>query len=201
MVVWPKTRQSHGGGARRPACEARANNHRRSRGNLSLVFGSTAEYVRSWLHLLGAAAYGGASMQLCIELLAWHSCRLLAACSTRRYDDAARTRAKHAARCDPRVTRRHKQRRGVHGRTVRLATAAECSAAAKTWQKREWTFAGFSAHTYRLSSAPRCVLCTLRQLSPVAVYSCAVSRSCRGSSLTPLTCSQFKQKHLSLIHI
>ena len=28
----------------------------------------------------------------CIELLAWHGCRLLAACSTRRYDDSPRAR-------------------------------------------------------------------------------------------------------------
>ena len=177
MILWPKTRQSHGGGARRSGCEARAKYHRRSRGTCRsclLEVGRVCALLAALA--LGAAGYGGASMQLCFELLAWHGCRLLAACSTRRYD-AARTRAKHAARCDPRVTRRHKhmhkQRRGVHGCTVRLATAAECSAAAKTWQKREWTFAGFSAHTYRLSSAPRCVLYTA--VACCGVQLCGVS--------------------------
>ena len=140
---------------------------------------STAEYVRSWLHLLGAAAYGGASMH---ELRRSCMARLSSACGVqyttlRRL--AACTRAQHAARCEIRSRCGTNSDVECTGALCDLAGDPEYSAAAKKWQKREWTFAGLSAHTYRLSSASRCVL----SRSCVCIHnrSCRMSRTCRGS--------------------
>ena len=109
----------------------------------------------------------------CIELLAWHGCRLLAAWSARRYDDSPRARghSTHHAAISGHDAAQYSDVECT-GAPCDLAGAAECSAAVKRWQKREWTFAGFSAHTYRLFSVSRCVLyaagsCRLSQCTAV----------------------------------
>ena len=120
----------------------------------------SSKYARSWLHCstLRPTVMHPCS---CIELLAWHGCRLLAAWSARRYDDSPRTRGHSTHHAIAGHDAAQYSDVECTGAPCDLAGADECSAAAKTWQKREWTFAGFSALTYRLSSASRCVYCTL----------------------------------------
>ena len=136
----------------------------------------SSKYARSWLHLLHAAAYGDASMQLhrttCMARLS-SACGV--ECTTLRRL-AARTRAQHASRCDLRSRCGTVQRRGVHGRTVRFGWCCRVlSGGQKVAKTRVDVCRVFSSHVQTL----QCVsLCTVRcrQLSPVAVYSCAVSR-------------------------
>ena len=130
--------------------------------------------------LLDAAAYGDAPMQLhrttCMARLS-SACGV--ECTTLRRL-AAHTRAQHTS-CDRRSRCGTVQRCGVHGRTVRLGRCCRVLSGGQNVAKTRVDICRvFSSHVQTL----QCVsLCTVhcRQLSPVAVYSCAVSRSCCGS--------------------
>ena len=156
----------------------------------------SAEYVRSWLHLRSA-----------LRATVVHPCSCAlnylrgtaAVCLRRAVHDATTPRARGQST-------QHAAIRESRGGTN---SDVECTGAPCDWpllpsaQRRPKSgknesgrLPGFQL-TRTDSPVRLAVYCTLRQLSPVAVYSCAVSRSCRGSSLTPLTCSQFQQKHRS----
>ena len=139
--------------------------------------------MRSWLHLLGAAAYGGASMQLhrtpCMA-------RLSSACGVqyttlRRLAARTRGHSTHHAAISGHDAAQYSDVECT-GAPCDLAGAAECvlSGGQNVAKTRVDVCRVFSSHVQTL----QCVsLCTVhcRQLSPVAVYSCAVSRSCCGS--------------------
>ena len=173
----------HAGAARGQQPRRQALEPKRSSRTLRSASGGSpsSKYARSWLHLLDAAAYGDASMQLhrttCMARLS-SACGV--ECTTLRRL-AACTRAQHPSRCDLRSRCGTVQRRGVHGRTVRFGWCCRVlSGGQKVAKTRVDVCRVFSSHVQTL----QCVsLCTVhcRQLSPVAVYSCAVSRSCCGS--------------------
>ena len=162
MVLWPKMRQSHGGGAHRPACEARAKYHRRSRGNLSCSCGGRPRMC----------ALGCTCSALRPTVVHPCSCALnyfrgtAAVCLRRAVHDATTTRRVHegTARSTLRdqVTMRHKQRRGVHGRTVRFGRCSRVLSGGQTVAKtRVDVCRGFSSHVQTLQCVSLCTYCTL----------------------------------------
>ena len=130
--------------------------------------------MRAWLHLLDAAAYGDASMQLhrttCMARLS-SACGV--ECTTLRRL-AARTRAQHASRCDLRSRCGTVQRRGVHGRTVRFGRCCRVLSGGQNVAKtRVDVCRVFSSHVQTLQRVSLCTvsfvcLYTQPQLSHVS---------------------------------